>query len=286
MGPCLRLKIKGVSFRAHFLLNTARPYGKIPSYFHEIQNERLGTQIAPVRGQVGVKFEVESKMTWHKLNNKQEISKIIKRLVGSKNEIDVRMKGAKRIFKSRLLLLMQDNGSSGNGRHPRLIIEKLTPKEGNFLIQSVQKVVMESSINGHACRYDVKYMGTCNSDPFFGFFVSFPENFKVAERRREERYVHEMPELVSARFRLESGRPYDLYVNDHSGHGLGLLVTKKDFDLLKQINIGDKLRDMVIFAKSALIRGDGIVRHKTRIVKGRFEGCFILGIESDGIDGL
>lgn len=226
-------------------------------------------------------------MSWYKLHNKEEIKKIINYLVSSKTEIKVQIDGKKNIFVSKIIKIGQGNISSDNGKRPELIIAKLSPWEGNTLIQSVTEVSIESLILEHACQYSVKYMGTSNTHPYFGFFLSFPETVRIEERRKEERVVYEMPELFSVQFRLGNGgrkeRVYDLNVHNGSGHGLGLLIPEKDFDLLEMVNVGDKLCGIIFFAREAIIRGNGTVRHKTKIGEGKYKGCYVMGIETGDI---
>ncbi|NIN00094.1 MAG: hypothetical protein GTO24_19080 [candidate division Zixibacteria bacterium] len=121
--------------------------------------------------------------------------------------------------------------------------------------------------------------------PDFGLILEFPKSIEIQERRREERFTFEIPELVSAEVGLGNGSKkasvYDLNVINYSRHGLGLLVTRKDFDLLRLVNRGDVLPDITFFCESALVKVSGTVRHKTRIEDGKYRGCYIIGIESD-----
>jgi len=78
-------------------------------------------------------------------------------------------------------------------------------------------------------------------------------------------------------------RAYDIDIMDYSQHGLGLVITHKDFDLLQRIHKGDRLTDILLFAKSALIKVNGTVRHITRIKEGKYDGCYLMGIESPEI---
>ena len=226
-------------------------------------------------------------MTWYEIHNKEEIKKIIDYLVSSKTEIKVQINGEKNIFISKVIKIEQGNISSGNGKRSALIISKLNPLEGNILIQGAPEVSVESLILDHACQYSAKYMGTINTHPHFGFVLGFPETVRIEERRKEERVVYEVPELFSVQFNLgnghRKGRVYDLNVHDSSGHGLGLLITEKDFDLLDMVNIGDRLYDIIFFAREAIIRGNGRVRHKTKIGEGKYKGCYVMGIETGDI---
>ena len=109
----------------------------------------------------------------------------------------------------------------------------------------------------------------------------------VEEKRRQDRIPYEKPEFVSVEFRAGKGaekdKVYDLNVIDCSGTGLGILITQRDFDLLKIVKEGDILRDMTFFATWTMITVDGTVRHKTKIEEGKHKGCYVMGIQSQDI---
>jgi sulfur carrier protein ThiS len=59
-----------------------------------------------------------------------------------------------------------------------------------------------------------------------------------------------------------------------------LLITQKEFDLLEGLNIGDRVRDMVLYAPWAVTKVDGKVVHKSELQDGDHKGCFMLGTKS------
>ena len=130
-------------------------------------------------------------------------------------------------------------------------------------------------------------MGISSTPPHFGFMISFPASLEIKEKRREERVTFKRPELIRAEFRLGKGpnkdKPYEVNVINYSRHGLGLIITQKDFDLLRIVRRGDLLEDIAFFASWAMIRVNGTVRHITKIKQGKYEGCYILGIHSPDI---
>ena len=73
----------------------------------------------------------------------------------------------------------------------------------------------------------------------------------------------------------------ELHLMNHSRHGLGLLITEKDFELLRILKPGDKIPEMTIFAASILTKLDVTVKHKTKIEDGKYLGSYILGLESN-----
>jgi hypothetical protein len=110
---------------------------------------------------------------------------------------------------------------------------------------------------------------------------------EIKEKRSEERLNYKIPEFVYAEFKAGKGREkekvYDLKVMNSSRYGLTMVITQKDFDLLKILNEGDTLPKISFFTKSDVIKLDGIVRHITEIKEGKYEGCYYLGIESPDI---
>lgn len=218
------------------------------------------------------------------LDNRQKITKIVTHLILNRAQIKVGINGSETLFTSKFIKIDRGDSSSRIGWTSKLIIEKLVPEEGNTLIQSVPEVYIEFPIKENLFRCLVKYIGISSTHPYFGFILGLPESIEIKEKRKEERITPERLELLSVRFKLGRGakkdKVYGLNVRDSSRHGLGLLVTKKDFDLLQLVNEGDKLHDMAFFAESALIKVNGTVRHKTEIEEGRYKGCYIIGIES------
>lgn len=106
------------------------------------------------------------------------------------------------------------------------------------------------------------------------------------EKRRERRTGTKPPELLSAELRLGAGseeKVWRLAAANYSRHGLGLLVTRKDFGMLAQIQVGDLLREVLFFAAWAVIRVDATVRHKTMIDDGPDKGSYLLGLEAPEI---
>jgi hypothetical protein len=222
-------------------------------------------------------------MDCSRLEDREKMMTIFNSLVSNGGTIDVRMEGESALFASRLVGIRYERSSSEGGERPRLIIDKLTPEEGNTLIESAHRILLTFLLRGSPCSCSVQYVGISNVYPCLGLIVNFPESIEIEERRREERITCERPELVSAEVRLGRGtkgdKVYDLNVINYSRHGLGLLVTRKDFDLLHLLNKGDTLPDITFFCKSDLIRMSGTVRHKTRIPDGHHRDCYIIGIE-------
>lgn len=224
-------------------------------------------------------------MTLQTLDNKRKIIRVIEHLIAKRIEIRIWLEGEKTIFTSRFIRV--DLGSISSGREPGVIIEKLFPEEGNALIQSLPKVAVEFSISQSLFQCSLKYIGISNIPPHIGFILSLPESLEIEEKRSEERFVFEHPEFISVEFRLgkktKKDRLYQLNVLDCSEHGLGLLITLKNFDLLRILHEGFKLEDMTFFSSWAMIKVNGTVRHITKIEDGEYKDCYRLGIHSSEI---
>lgn len=225
-------------------------------------------------------------MSWLTLNNKQKILQIINYLIFERAEIKISIKEEKSLFSSRLIRLNQEDPLSKTEETPQMIIDKLIPEKGNALIQSVPHVTVGFIIKGNICQCSLKYVGI-SGFPNIGFIVSFPESILIAEKRVEERLTYETPEFVSVEFRLGNNgnedKLYELNVFDYSKHGLGLLITQKNVNLLKLMHKGDRIEDITFFASWTMIKVSGTVRHVTKIDEGKYKGCYILGIESPDI---
>lgn len=115
--------------------------------------------------------------------------------------------------------------------------------------------------------------------------MNLPDFVKLEEKRKNERIRPKFPEFISAIFKLakkgEKDQLYDLNVIDYSSHGLGLLITEKDFDLVQILSLEDKIHEITLFAAEALTTLDGTVRHITRIEEGKYESNYILGLRSN-----
>jgi hypothetical protein len=225
-------------------------------------------------------------MSWLIMDNKQKILQIINYLIFERAEIKISIKEEKSLFSSRLIKLNQEDPLSETEETPQMIIDKLIPEKGNALIQSVPNVTVGFIIKGNICRCSLKHIGI-SGFPNIGFIVSFPESIQIAEKRVEERITYETPEFVSVEFRLGNNgnedKLYELNVYDYSKHGLGLLITQKNVNLLKQLHKGDRIEDITFFASWTMIKVSGTVRHITKIDEGKYKGCYILGIESPDI---
>jgi len=224
---------------------------------------------------------MEETESWRQVKDRRKIQEIFERMVSKKMELKVLIDEENVRFMSRATRLNPEEISS-LGSEPELIIEKLFPEIGNSLIQSSSQVTLEFSIKEHFCRGKAKYVGVSNEYPYFGIMITLPQSLELArERRRERRHTYEMPDFVSVAFSIMGkDKVYDLGVMDCSMHGLGILVTRKDFDLVRLVKPGDRIRDIVFYSENAMIKVDGVVRHLTKMSTGKYKNSYVMGIES------
>ncbi|MCX5880045.1 MAG: hypothetical protein NTY44_13165 [Deltaproteobacteria bacterium] len=224
---------------------------------------------------------MEETESWRQVKDRRKIQEIFERMVSKNMELKVLIDEENVRFMSRATRLNPEEISS-LGSEPELIIEKLFPEIGNSLIQSSSQVTLEFSIKEHFCRGKARYVGVSNEYPYFGIMITLPQSLELArERRRERRHTYEMPDFVSVAFSIVGkDKVYDLGVMDCSMHGLGILVTRKDFDLVRLVKPGDRIRDIVFYSENAMIKVDGVVRHLTKMSAGKYKNSYVMGIES------
>ena len=223
------------------------------------------------------------------LKSRRKIAEIISLIISKEVEIKVRVKEDAAPFTSRLIHFFSPTGealaSSAVIKRAELIMQKLTPAEGNTLIQSSSDIVVECVFSHRSLRFNTRYIGISSEHPYFGIIVGFPESLEIQETRKEERTIFEVPDFISVEFKLGKapGKDYQVGVFDCSSHGLGLLITKKDIKLLRMLKPGDKIKGMTCYAARAMITVDTVVKHITKIEEGNFKGQYIIGIESSEI---
>jgi hypothetical protein len=224
---------------------------------------------------------MEEKESLVVVKDKRKIQEILERMVSKNMELKVLIDEEDVRFMSRAMRLNPEEISS-LGSEPELIIEKLFPEMGNNLIQSSSEVTLEFTIKEHFCRGKAKYVGVSNEYPYFGIMITLPNSLELAkERRREKRRIYDIPDFVSVEFRIMGkDKVYELGVMDCSMHGLGILITKKDFELVRLVKPGDRIRDIVLYSESAMIKVDGVVRHLTKMSAGKYRNSYVMGIES------
>ncbi len=228
-------------------------------------------------------------MAWLTLDDKRKIRWVVDQVISRRIEIRIWVQGEKTLFTSKIIDINHGSISSEIESRPELIIEKLFPEKGNSFIRSLPEVAVEFFINQNLCRCTVECIGLSSTPPHFGFIMSFPESLEIKEKRREERLTYETPKFISAELRVgkksKRDRLYELNVLNSSKHGLGLIITRKDVDLLRIVQKGDSLDDITFLTSWSMIKANGTVSHITKIEDGKHKGCYLLGIDSREITG-
>ncbi len=222
-------------------------------------------------------------MHQYSVETKEKIREVIGFLISHKREIRVHVEGETAPFTSRIIKVNYGDILSKIGKGHELIIENLVPDAGNALIKSSSRIVIEFLLRGTPCQFEAKCLGKSNEYPYIGLIVSFPQALKVEDRRGYERDGRRIPDFTDAvlTVRNSEDRTYRLEIIDRSPDGLGMLITKKDFDLLGMVKEGDKLQGLELYASTAMIKVNATVRHKTQIKDSKYKGYYTLGIKLD-----
>jgi tetratricopeptide (TPR) repeat protein len=76
----------------------------------------------------------------------------------------------------------------------------------------------------------------------------------------------------------KKGKMVEFDVNFQSGNMLSLIISKKDQELIKDLNSGMKLQEIQFYSPIAIFNGAGIISSKTEIKSGPKQGDFCLDI--------
>jgi hypothetical protein len=214
-------------------------------------------------------------MTHYSVRKKEEIKAVIDFVVAAERKIAIQIEGDDTVYMSRIVVANYVKEISEKGQRAELTVERLEPESGNAMLQKNSAAVVRFSLREKSCEFETQYIGLADSH-FSRVILSYPEAIRVTERREHERDTHDMPEFVSAAFTLgRDGKTYELEVVDYSANGVGLLVTEKDFEILGKIEVGDKLKNLVLYARWTTAMVDGTVAHKTKVKGGK---TYIVGV--------
>jgi hypothetical protein len=174
----------------------------------------------------------------------------------------------------------------GLGRY--LLVEMLSPQEGNELIQSSRVIRLGFSLGKSDCEFSSRYIKKSVVSPYYGHIITYPECINIMDRRRHSRYevdTSKAPLFVNARLTVRTGalpnRSYDLKVFDLSENGVGVLLGEDMQGLLREIDFGCRLEEVELLAPWTTVKLAGTVRHKSRVHEGKYGGCCVLGIQLD-----
>ena len=217
----------------------------------------------------------------------KKIREAIDFLNNNRRTITVQIEGEAICFASKIVKV--DHGDFiSRGIGEGLVIDWLSPQKGNDLIQSRSPIRVRFSLGKSECEFTSYYVTKRVEPPYFGHMITYPEALIVVDRRMDERNAigtEREPLFVHAKLTIRiSGnheKSYDLKIFDVSEKGVGLLVSEEQSHLLERTGIGDKLKEVELYATWTMIRVDGTVRHKSKVLEGEYSGYHILGIELD-----
>ena len=218
----------------------------------------------------------------------KKIKQALDLLADNRRPITVKIEGEQTLFDSMILKADHGDPVSKAGSAGRVFIQWLSPSKGNNLIQSASGFQVRFSLGKYRLAFTSYYVTKSPESPYLGHIITYPEVFVIADRRRHDR--HEVgskaaPLFAKAKVSIRASRSqeklYDLRVFDVSENGVGILVGEGLFDWLKRIGVGDRLEGVELSAPWTIVRVDGIVRHKSRMHKGKYTGYHLLGIELD-----
>ena len=221
----------------------------------------------------------------HIAETRQNLRKLIDFLISRKREITVQIEGNRTLYTSMIISADYGDLLSKMSDDSKLIIEMLVPGSGNGLLKMSPNVEIQFLLGEKSCQFDSRYLGASTEYPHIGQIISFPESVKLVDRRGYERDSGKIPAflygILVLRKGTEGSATYELEIINRSAYGIGMLVTKNDFDLLEILKEGDELQDLELYAPTAVVRVTGSVRHKTRLQEKKYEGSYVLGIKLD-----
>ena len=220
--------------------------------------------------------------------SKARIKQAIHYLVVNRRPITVKIEYERTLFDS--IIVKADHGDplSKTGVGGRVFIQWLSPPRGNSLIQCVSPVQVRFSVGKYKLAFTSYYITKSLESSHLGHIISYPEGLVLADRRRSDRHEvgsNAAPFFGKAKIRMRAGRSqekvYDLEVFDVSEDGVGILVGKELSNWLERIGIGDRLKEVELYAPWTIVRVDGTVKHKSWMQKGKYSGYHLVGIELD-----
>jgi len=218
--------------------------------------------------------------------NEGRVRQAIDLLVARRKSIAVKIQGAQTLFDSKIVEADHADLDAKSRIANKVYIEWLSPPVGNSLIQSSRAVQVEFSLAQYNFAFTSDYVTTSHRCSCRGHIISYPKALMVGDRRlhnRCERGGKKAPIFATATIKMKKGRTQmnlsDLGVFDVSENGVGILVGEKLFNWLSRIGIGTRLNELELSAPWAIVRMDGIVRHISKLRRGKYNGYHLLGIE-------
>jgi hypothetical protein len=226
-------------------------------------------------------------MGWFQIQEPDDIAGIIEELISERADLMVRIRRVGLPCSSKLLAILpalepQRPSDRSPGRLG-LLIEDLTPKHGDDLIQDFPEVDIRFGIHEYGGRFRTNYQGISSHYPHYGLTLDFPGSVALQEASDADGFGDDALRPFAAVLRVAAGsrraRIYELPVISWSECGLGLLVTAEDDDLVTLLEQGERIPEITLFAESGLLVLEGVVRHKWKVEDGIQQRSHILDLE-------
>jgi len=220
--------------------------------------------------------------------NAERIKQAIDFLTANRRPITVKIEEERTLFDSMIVKVDHGDSVSKIRTAGRVFIQWLSPSKGNNLIQSARTVQVRFSLGKYKIAFTSYYVTKSLESPYLGHIISYPESLVIADRRRHDRHEVDSktaPLFAKAKISMRAGRSQEkvqnLRIFDVSENGVGILVGEELFDWLERIEIGDRVKEVELYAPWTIVRVDGTVRHKSKMRRGKYGGYHLLGIELD-----
>lgn len=227
-------------------------------------------------------------MPWYTLRNVAEIKQILDSIIQTNTEIEVHIPGDEVSYFSKCLEILpvgEENQGESVGPEIGIVLGNITPRTGNDRLRNARMVELFFSYRRYLCSFHARVILESESSLRHLHLIALPRAIKIDEKRKEDRIYPESPEFLSAVFAREGRnhelRIYELSVLNYSKHGLGLLVNEGDLPMLKELEPGERISDMILYADELLLRLSAVVRHKSEVTEGPYAGALMIGVESE-----
>ena len=226
-------------------------------------------------------------MGWFQIQEPEDIAGIIEELISERADLMVRIRRVGLPCSSKLLAILpalepQRPFDRSAGRLG-LLIEDLTPKHGDGLIQDFPEVDIRFGIHGYEGRFRTMYQGIGSHYRHYGLTLDFPAAVTLQEGGWADGFGDDELKPFAAVLRVADGYPrarvYELPVVSWSDCGLGLLVAAEDDVLVTLLEKGERIPEITLFAESGLLVLEGVVRHKWKVEDSFHQRNHILDLE-------
>jgi len=226
-------------------------------------------------------------MGWFQIQEPEDIAGIIEELISERADLIVHIRRVGLLCFSKLLAVLPALELQRPFNRPvgrlGLLIEDLTPKHGDDLIQDFPEVDIRFGIHEYGGRFRTTYQGISRHYPHYGLTLDFPAAVTLQEGGWCDGVGDDELKPFAAVLRVADGshrvRVYELPVVCWSECGLGVFVTAEDDALVTLLEKGERIPEITLFAESGLLVLEGVVRHTWKVEDGFHQRGHILDLE-------